>query len=188
MRALGGVPCVDPLGSYFGLWTALLVVLVGIACFTGALAYMSSVNQRLLTIDSPRGINEAMYVSIGGIDQGIQIRGQDRDNPVLLCLNGGPGFSIIPATAAFLPWEREFTMVMWDQRGEGKTFERSGLSVARTMTMDRTAKDGVDFAEFLRSHLKRNKIILLSHSWGSMLGRRMAAQRPDLFSAYVGPP
>src|SRR5262245_40674863 len=76
------------------------------------------------------GVTEEGYVRIGGIDQWIQIRGAHRENPVVLWLNGGPGFSTIPSTSAYSRWEEAFTVVMWDQRGEGKTFERSGRSVA----------------------------------------------------------
>ena len=37
------------------------------------------------------GINESMLVDINGTKQWINIYGQDKDNPVLLYLHGGPG-------------------------------------------------------------------------------------------------
>jgi hypothetical protein len=46
---------------------------------------------RSLVISSPRGIAEDGYVRIGGVDQWLQIRGEDRDNPVLLALIPGGG-------------------------------------------------------------------------------------------------
>ena len=67
-----------------------------------------------------------MYVSLGGIDQWIQIRGDDRRNPVLLYEHGGPGTTISPVSSLLRPWEKYFTVVMWDQRDAGKTFVRNG--------------------------------------------------------------
>lgn len=133
-----------------------------------------------------RPIHEAGYVPIGGIQQWIQVRGDDRHNPVLLWLNGGPGYSTIPDTPGYRPWERYFTVVMWDQRGEGKTFERSGASVAPTMTIQRMADNCIEVAEYLCRRLDQKKIILLGHSWGSILAIHTIKLRPDLFSAYVG--
>lgn len=40
------------------------------------------------------GINETMYADINGTKQWINIYGQDKDNPVLLYLHGGPGTAI----------------------------------------------------------------------------------------------
>ena len=131
-------------------------------------------------------VDESGFVPIGGINQWIQIRGDDRHNPVLLWLNGGPGYSTVPSTPAYRQWEKVFTLVMWDQRGEGKTFERSGESVAPTMTISRMTQDGIEVAEYLRRRLHKNRIILLGHSWGSILGIHMIKRRPDLFVAYVG--
>jgi hypothetical protein len=42
-----------------------------------------------LIISAPNGVDEQRYVRIGGIDQWMAIRGEDRDNPALLFLHGG---------------------------------------------------------------------------------------------------
>jgi pimeloyl-ACP methyl ester carboxylesterase len=162
---------------------ALGVVILAAAVAVGAsyLAYRNDTR-----IDTRNGIDEAGYLKVGGIDQWVQIRGDDRNNPVLLWLNGGPGFSTVPSTFAFRTWEKRFTVAMWDQRGEGKTFARSGTSVKDTMTIDQMTKDGIEVTEHLRARLGKDKIILLGHSWGSILGVHMVHARPDLFSAYVG--
>src|SRR5208337_3944253 len=101
----------------------IALVVVAIAALLAMRTYRQHVNAQLLAIHSQNGIDEGMYVKIGGIDQWIQIRGQDRDNPVLLCLHGGPGGTWVPMTALFVPWEKQFTVVQWDQRGTGKTLE-----------------------------------------------------------------
>jgi pimeloyl-ACP methyl ester carboxylesterase len=54
------------------------------------------------------------------------------------------------------------------------------------MTVERMVQDGIEVAEYLCAHLKREKVLLVGHSWGSALGALMALRRPDLFSAYVG--
>jgi pimeloyl-ACP methyl ester carboxylesterase len=173
---------------------ALKIILLGMAVLVVVLvgatlvfrAYRQHVNARIVAIHTPNGIDEGMYVKIGGIDQWMQIRGDDRNNPVLLCLHGGPGGSWLGNTKLLLPWEREFTVVQWDQRGTGKTLETTGTVVADSMSVDRMAQDGIEVAEFLRDHLHKDKIVVLGFSWGSLLGVHMVKQRPDLFYAYVG--
>jgi pimeloyl-ACP methyl ester carboxylesterase len=164
----------------------LVLLLTASGAALGYRAYLQHIHAQALVILAPNGIDESRYVRIGGIDQWIQIRGQDRDNPVLLCLHGGPGATWTPLTLLFLPWERDFTVVQWDQRGAGKTLEATGASVADTMSIERMAQDGIEVAEYLRAHLQKDKIFLLGHSWGSILGIRMARLQPELFYAYVG--
>jgi pimeloyl-ACP methyl ester carboxylesterase len=54
------------------------------------------------------------------------------------------------------------------------------------MTLDRMAQDGIELTEYLRKHLGKEKIIVVAHSFGSVLGLRMVRARPELFYAYVG--
>ena len=127
-----------------------------------------------------------MYVPIGGIEQWIEIAADDPANPVLLYLHGGPGASSRPAAAAWRSWQRYFTVVHWDQRGTGRTLARNGEAGCGSLSIERMVEDGLAVAEFLRSELGKDKLLLVAHSWGSILGIHMAKRRPDLFSAYVG--
>jgi pimeloyl-ACP methyl ester carboxylesterase len=140
----------------------------------------------LLEIDSPNRIVEDRFVPIGGIEQWIGIRGEDRDNPVLLVLHGGPGSPYSIFTPLIRSWEKHFTIVQWDRRGVGKTLGRNGKAGSREMTFDRMVDDGIEVAEFLRAYLKSDKIILLSSSMGTLVGVPLVLRRPDLFFAFVG--
>ena len=140
----------------------------------------------ILAIRSPDGVQEGGFVVIGGIRQWVQIRGEDRHNPVLLFVHGGPGGSTLAMSSGWQPWEKYFTVVQWDQRGTGRTYGATGDAVAPTMTLERMTQDGIELAEYLRTHLHKDKIILVGHSWGSFLGTHIVKQRPDLFHAYVG--
>jgi pimeloyl-ACP methyl ester carboxylesterase len=148
--------------------------------------YRQHQNASALAIHTANGFSESMFVPIGGINQWITIQGQNRDNPVVLFLDGGPGtptnlldFSM--ATA----WTPTFTLVQWDQRGAGKTFANGGTSSAE-MTIDRMTSDGIELSEFLRDHLPKDKIIIVGHSWGRILGVHMVKAHPELFYANVG--
>lgn len=132
-------------------------------------------------------VREESFVSIGGIEQWITIESQDSANPVLLVLHGGPGDPLSPyADSLFAGWDRDFTLVQWDQRGAGRTYGKTGPAIEPTMTMDRMTQDGIEVAEYLKQHFGKRKIILMGGSWGSILGITMAHARPDLFYAYIG--
>ncbi|MGX4770857.1 alpha/beta fold hydrolase [Bradyrhizobium guangdongense] len=169
--------------SLLGL--AGVFVMIAAAGF-GFRAYRQNLAAETLAIRSPNGVQEGAYVDIGGVKQWIQIRGEDRDNPVLLFVHGGPGGSSWPISSGWLPWEKHFTVVQWDQRGAGRTYGAAGEALAPSMTLERMTQDGVELAEYLRAHLHKDKIVLVGHSWGSFLGIHIAKQRPDLFYAYVG--
>lgn len=129
-------------------------------------------------------IATAEFVTLGGLEQFVTIRGDDADNPVLLLLHGGPGDVQSVFVEEYAPYERDFTLVQWDQRGAGRTYERHGETTPE-LTLDRVVADGIELAEQLKARFDE-PLILLGHSWGSVVGVEMARRRPDLFAAYVG--
>ncbi len=160
-----------------------------VASVVGGLAYRK-VCQRwvaeALTIDTPNGIVEERFVRIGGIEQWIQIRGEDRTNPVLLVVHGGPGWPNATFTLPLRSWEKHFTVVQWDQRGVSKTLGRNGKAGSGEMSFERRISDAIEVTEFLQNHLHKEKVILLAESMGTLVGVPLAKRRPDLFHSYVG--
>lgn len=142
----------------------------------------------LRRIATPNGIEAAKTVRIGGIDQFVTIRGQDRRNPVLLVLHGGPGYVETPLSWWYAhPWEDYFTVVEWDQRGAGKTYMLNDpKAVAPTMTPARMDADVDEMVQYLRKDLGKRKIFVLGHSWGSYLGLQLARRHPEWLHAYIG--
>ena len=130
-------------------------------------------------------VDETGFQKIGGIDQWIAIQGQDTDNPVILYLHGGPSEAQSPFLKEFLPWQRDFTVVNWDQRGAGKTFGRNGFATP-DMTVERLADDAAEIAHLVRSRFSQRKVILVGQSWGSFLGVHVIKRHPDLFHCFVG--
>lgn len=136
---------------------------------------------------APGGINELKAVEIGGIQQWISVRGNNRANPILLFLHGGPGSPMMPESWTFQrPWEDFFTVVQWDQRGAGKTFSAAKRRTDPSMTIHEMATDAEQLIELLRRTYQKRKVFLMGHSWGSILGVTVAQHRPDLLYAYIG--
>lgn len=163
----------------------LALVLIAVLGFLGYRAVRQHQNAQALAITAPNGIDEKAFVRIGGIEQWVTIRGQDRSNPVILILHGGPGSATSALAPFFQGWEKDYTVVQWDQRGSGKTYGRNGAN-EQPMTIDRMVKDGVELSQYLLIHLHKKKLILLGHSWGTELGVLMVKSEPGLYSAYVG--
>ena len=134
------------------------------------------------------GIETTEQIELGGIKQTVNIRGRHRANPILLVLHGGPGLTMMPVAHQYLrPAEEFFTVVQWDQRGAGKTYAANDPEKIRpTMTVERMLADAEELAAYLRKRYAKHKIVLLGHSWGTVLGTMLAQKHPDWFYAYVG--
>jgi pimeloyl-ACP methyl ester carboxylesterase len=137
-----------------------------------------------------REIDETGFVGIGGIDQWIGVQGSDIRNPAVLYLHGGPAEAQSPFLKEFVPWETDFTVVNWDQRGSGRTYGKNGPSTpgmsTPDMALDRLVEDAREVAEYSRKRLSKKKIILVGQSWGAVLGLQVVKRWPELFYAFVG--
>jgi pimeloyl-ACP methyl ester carboxylesterase len=135
-------------------------------------------------IEGERAIAALERVTLGGFEQTILVRGQDRANPVLLYVHGGPGFAQLPVAARYSDQlERHFVVVHWDQRGAGASCAGTDFAA---LTRERIVADALELSEQLARRLGGETIFLLGHSWGSVVGALAVQQRPELFHAYVG--
>lgn len=162
----------------------VLVVLVVVA----ALSYRAMRQHRIaneVKITSPNGIDEAKFIEVNGAEEWITIRGDNKDNPVILFLHGGPSEANSPFVEFYTPFEKDFVFVQWDQPGAGKTYIRAGSHQPK-LTIESMAADGIAVAEYVKNELRKPTIILIGQDWGGMLGLRMIEQRPDLFAAFAG--
>ena len=142
----------------------------------------------LQRIVAPGGVQETFKAHVGGIDQWVSVRGQDRANPLILFVHGGPASPLMPATWEFQrPIEEYFTVATYDQRGAGRTFLANDPgAVADTLHIERYVDDAIAMAELLRKRYGQRKLVLMGHSWGTIIAMKAAMERPDLFHAYVG--
>ena len=138
-------------------------------------------------IHSPKGIETLEKVTLGGVEQWISIRGRSTDNPVILFIHGGPGDTMMPKAWAFQnPWEDFFTIVHWDQRGFGKSArEATADQLLTTMTVTQLVEDAEELTTYLQAKLRKPKVILMAHSFGTRIAADLVRKRPDLFVAYV---
>lgn len=169
-----------------GLLLGGALALVGIALGAVAL-YRRPLQEELAektAIRSPRGIESLERIDVRGDRQWIFLRGEDREAPVLLVLHGGPGSPQLPATRTFdRELVRHFVVVHWDQPGAGKSLGW-GVRPGR-LTIDRYVDDAIAVAEHLCARLGRQRVVLLGHSWGTVIGTYAVVRRPDLFHAWV---
>jgi pimeloyl-ACP methyl ester carboxylesterase len=124
-------------------------------------------------------------VALGGVEQWISIHGEDPSAPVLLFLHGGPGASIYGPRRKYLrALERRWRVVDWDQRGAGRSFR--GDEDGAVLTLERLVLDGVELVEWICRELGVERVVLVGHSFGTVLGVRMSQAAPVRIAAYVG--
>lgn len=124
-------------------------------------------------------------VHLGGLDQYIIIRGADAAKPVMLFLHGGPGNPEFAFMKHFNPnIEKDFVMVYWEQRGAGKSYSKD--IPVESMNIQQFIADTRELSEYLAKRFSQEKIYIMGHSWGSLLGILTAYEHPELFWSYFG--
>jgi pimeloyl-ACP methyl ester carboxylesterase len=135
--------------------------------------------------DVSQSIASLEKVNLGGQEQWILIRGMDITKPVILFLHGGPGTANMCLLRKYTDeLEKHFIVVTWDQRGAGKSYQ--AINPHSAMTIDRFVLDTGELTKLLCHRFNQQKIFLVGHSWGSLIGILSIQKYPDLYHAYIG--
>lgn len=163
-----------------------VVVLLGLGV---AVAVLTSRTSTPVFLDSQGrvvsgSIAEERRVELGGVEQYVLIRGRDRTAPLLVYVHGGPGASETPFLRAH-NWdlENDFVAVYWDQRGAGKSYD-SALDPA-TLNIARMTADLSELIDLLLAEFEQDEVLLVAHSWGTILGLEHVAKRSETVAAYI---
>jgi pimeloyl-ACP methyl ester carboxylesterase len=166
------------------LLSIILVIVVSLLIFF-VIIYTYKAYLRISTkIDTVNGISSLEEIELGGVKQWIFIRGEDRNNPVLIFLHGGPGEPVM-AMSGSRKVDKElikhFTVVHWDQRGAGKSY-----SPDISVTLEKLVEDCNELIDYLLGKLDKKKVFIVGHSGGTIIGLRTVYSSPQKIQAYVG--
>ena len=161
----------------------LLVAAILFVCITRGVTYFFN------HIDAPNSVDEGIYVTLGGQEQYLLIRGENVENPVMIWLHGGPSS---PDAFANYTFQKhlvdEYTVVNWDQRGCGRTYYRNNDVDPNneTASFEQAQADLDELVNYLTDRFDTDKVILVGHSYGTMLGSKYTLEHPDKVAAYIG--
>lgn len=139
-------------------------------------------------ISGHQAISELIEITIGDIKQWIYLRGENKNNPILLMLHGGPGTGQIGFIRKFQSeLEKHFVIVQWDQRGAGLSYSKK--IPEGSMTIDQFVSDTIELTEYILKRFgrqQRQQLYLVGHSWGTILGMLAIDRAPHLYKRYFG--
>ena len=129
-------------------------------------------------------ISEKVFITIGGVKQGMFLKSKNINNPILLYVHGGPAFPNYFLIDKYHPGlEDYFTVCYWEQRGGGLSY--SSEVTLQSMNFEQLASDAVDVTNYLRKRFGKQKIFMMAHSGGTPIALLAASQNPQLYHAYI---
>ncbi|KXL51712.1 putative aminoacrylate hydrolase RutD [Anaerotignum neopropionicum] len=136
-------------------------------------------------IAGENSISELGKIEINGTKLAVMIRGYQKDNPIVIVVHGGPCCSEIPYIRKYQEsLEKEFTIVHYDQRGSGKSYnffeDYSSLSPSLLV------EDLIELSSLISKRFDNQKIILMGHSFGTYISMQAIAKEPQIYEAYIG--
>ncbi|MEE3450867.1 MAG: alpha/beta fold hydrolase [Acutalibacteraceae bacterium] len=153
-------------------------ILIVIAALVVLLLAVRFIGKKINSRTPKNGINENMYIDVNGQQQWISIYGENKDNPIMLYLHGGPGYS-----TSFADWAitrklaGDYTVISWDQRDCAKTWIKDAKKEIVTADMMRSDLEVV--ADYVLEYLDKDSLTFLGISWGTYYGCDYAYSHPD---------
>jgi proline iminopeptidase len=128
-------------------------------------------------------IDTSFLLPINGVNQYLEIKGASTGKPVLLFIHGGPSWPATPMNRKYnQDLTKDFVFVSWDQRNCGKSQSDTTVTLAPELYVE----DAHLVTQFLKKTFFQEKIFVIGHSWGSLIGARLVQQYPNDYAAYIG--
>jgi pimeloyl-ACP methyl ester carboxylesterase len=166
-----------------GILLGVIFILVGVllALSPGKTKLFLDENGRALA----GSISEKIHLNINGVKQGMFIIGKNVGNPVLLFIHGGTAMPEYFLTQNYpTGMEQYFTVCWWDRRNAGLSY--SANVSPETLTVEQSITDTLAVTNYLRSRFQKDKVYIMAHSGGSLIGIQASARAPEVFHAYIG--
>jgi pimeloyl-ACP methyl ester carboxylesterase len=174
---------IGTVGLIAGIFLGVIVILFGVllAVSPGKVKPFLDEQGRVLA----GSIAEKIHVNINGVQQGMFIMGKNVGNPVLLFVHGGTAMPEYFLTQNYpTGMEQYFTVCWWDRRNAGLSY--SANVPPETWTLEQSIADTLAVTNYLRSRFHKDKVYIMAHSGGSLIGIQASARAPELFHAYIG--
>ncbi len=166
-----------------------VLALIGILMAVSILFIIASRNRNYVKhykmLDN--GVDEGTFLTLGGQEQYVLMRGMNTEHPFIIYLHGGPSFPDTYATYGFTDYLIDrCTVVAWDQRGCGRTYFHNLDNDPKneTASFDQALKDLDELVDYAMGRFGQDKVILLGHS--TILGSVYVKAHPKKISAYIG--
>ena len=169
-----------------------VIITVIFALIFGAMSFVIGMrNVRYMShyANLQNGVDEGIYVPLNGQEQYVLMTGADVKNPVIVYLHGGPSSPDSYVTYSFADdLTDDFTFVCWDQRGSGRTYFRNMDEDPdnQTATFEQAEKDLNCLVDYVCERFGQDQVIIMGHSYGTILGSQYALDYPDKVAAYIG--
>ena len=184
MAGANGRRCFSVVIKWILIGVAVLVIAaIAVVAIARTANYLSN------HITSENGVDEGIYVNLGGQEQYLLIRGENKDNPVLIWLHGGPSS---PEGFANYYFQKhlvaDYTIINWDQRGCGRTYFRNMEADPKneTATFEQLQVDLNDLVDYACQRFDKEKVIIVGHSCGTVIGSQYALSYPEKVAAFIG--
>jgi len=141
------------------------------------------------SVKSARGVEEEGYIELGGQKQYVVVRGEDISNPVIIWIHGGPASPDTMETFYFSSYLKDsYTVIAWNQRGCGRTYFKNKAKDQgnETATFEQIQEDLDELVDYARERFGQEKVILVGHSFGTMVGSKYTIDHPQKVAQYIG--
>ena len=153
--------------------------------YIGIFLIMACITREGQSDQTAAPIDTLIDISINDDIQKVLIQSDNIHNPILLYIHGGPGASAMMLSHYYSDSLcKYFTFVNWDQRGTGLSFGEQ--TDPTKITEKQIENDAIEIIKYLLQKFKQPKLYILGHSFGSIIGLRLASKYPDYFYAYIG--